>query len=285
MSKRILVTGATGFVGRQILATLASRKVQMTLVARCELKKEALLSVENVILTEDAFSQTRAWWAETLQGIDTVIHAAWFCEPGQYLESPINLDCLKGTITLAQACVDAGVRRFVGIGTCFEYDTEAGYLSVDTPLRPATPYAAAKAAAYLALNQSLSKAGVEFVWCRLFYLHGEGEDPRRLVPYIHQQLQKGEIANLSDGLKVRDYMDVSDAAASIVNIAFGKFIGPVNVCSGVGVTIRQLALRIADTYGRPDLLSFGALNNNIHDPQTLVGILNQNFLGNQKYES
>lgn len=281
MSKRILVTGATGFVGRQILANLASRKVQVTLVVRRELKKEAMLSVENIILTEDVFSQSRAWWEQSLQGIDTVIHAAWFCEPGQYLQSPINLDCLKGTITIAQACVDSGVRRFVGIGTCFEYDTEACYLSVDTPLRPATPYAAAKAAAYLALNQSLSKACVEFVWCRLFYLHGEGEDSRRLVPYIHQQLQKGEIANLTDGLKVRDYMDVSDAAASIVNIACGESTGPVNVCSGVGITIRELALRIADTYGRRDLLNFGARNNNSHDPQTLVGILNQKFLGDQ----
>lgn len=273
MSPRILLTGATGFVGRQILSALATMNVPVTLVVRGELKRVESLPVDRVILTDDAFAQSRSWWVEALQGVDTVIHAAWFAEPGQYIQSPINLDCLKGTITLAQACVDAGVRRFVGTGTCFEYDTDAGYLSVDTPLRPATPYAAAKAATYLALNQSLPKAGVEFVWCRLFYLYGEGEDPRRLVPYIHQQMQQGEYADLTDGLQVRDYLDVRDAAASIVTTACGHYTGPVNVCSGNGITVREMAVRIADTYGRPDLLRFGARRNNIHDPQTIVGIL------------
>jgi dTDP-6-deoxy-L-talose 4-dehydrogenase (NAD+) len=275
MSTRILLTGATGFVGRQILSALVTMNVPVTLVVRGELKRVETRPVDRVILTDDAFAQSRSWWVEALQGVDTVIHAAWFAEPGQYLQSPINLDCLKGTITLAQACADARVRRFVGTGTCFEYDTDAGYLSVDTPLRPATPYAAAKAATYLALNQSLPIAGVEFVWCRLFYLYGEGEDPRRLVPYIHQRLQQGKFADLTDGLQVRDYMDVRDAAASIVATACGNCTGPVNVCSGNGITIRELAVRIADTYGRADLLRFGARSSNIHDPQTVVGILHQ----------
>jgi dTDP-6-deoxy-L-talose 4-dehydrogenase (NAD+) len=182
------------------------------------------------------------------------------------------LDCLKGTITLAEACVDAGIRRFVGIGTCFEYDTDEGYLSVNTPLRPATAYAASKAVTYMILNQILPKAGVEFVWCRLFYLYGEGEDRRRLVPYIHQQLQRGEFADLTDGLQVRDYLDVRDAAESIVAVAYGKYVGPVNICSGKGISIRELALSIADTYGRSDLLRFGVRRNNVHDPQIVVGI-------------
>jgi len=272
MSTRILLTGATGFVGRQILAALAARNALVTAVVRGDSQRLAGLGADTVITTDDAFAQSRSWWAAALEGIDTVIHAAWFAEPGQYLQSPANLDCLKGTITLAQACTDAGVRRFVGTGTCFEYDTRAGHLSVHTPLLPATPYAAAKAAAYLALHQSLGQAGVAFVWCRLFYLYGEGEDPRRLVPYVHQQLRQGQFADLTDGLQVRDYLDVRDAAAGIVDAAYGSQTGAVNICSGTGITIRQLALRIATGYGRPDLLRFGARSNNIHDPATVVGI-------------
>jgi dTDP-6-deoxy-L-talose 4-dehydrogenase (NAD+) len=160
----------------------------------------------------------------------------------------------------------------VGIGTCLEYDTSAGYLSVNTPLRPATPYAAAKAATYFALRQSLEQAGVEFIWCRLFYLYGDGEDPQRVVPYIHQQLQRGQFADLTNGLQVRDYLNVCDASASIVDVAYGSHTGAVNICSGVGITIRELALSIAQGYGRPDLLRFGARSNNIHDPLTIVGI-------------
>ena len=270
MSARILLTGGGGFVGRHILSELSNINSDVTLVVRGEPKQ--IKNVDRTILTNDIFAQSKSWWAEALQGIDTVIHAAWYVEPGLYLQSPINLDCLKGTITLAQACIDAGVRRFVGIGTCFEYDTDAGYLSVETPLRPASAYAAAKAATYLALNQSLPKAGVEFVWCRLFYLYGDGEDPRRLVPYIHQQLQQEKFVELTDGLQVRDYMDVRDAAASIVTAAGGNITGALNICSGKGVTIRELALRIAHTYGHPELLRFGAINTNIHDPLIIVGM-------------
>jgi dTDP-6-deoxy-L-talose 4-dehydrogenase (NAD+) len=272
MTSRILLTGGTGFVGRHILAALAEMNRCVALVVRDKSRLAVNLPVDRLIPTDDAFAESRSWWVDALQDVDMVIHAAWFAEPGQYQQSPINLDCLIGTVTLAQACIDAGVRRFVGLGTCFEYDTDAGYLSVDTPLRPATPYAAAKAATYLALSRSLPEASVEFAWCRLFYLFGEGEDPRRLVPYINQQLQQGEFADLTDGLQVRDYMNVRDAAASIVATASGTSTGPVNVCSGNGITIRELAMRIADTYGRPDLLRFGARSNNLHDPQTVVGI-------------
>jgi dTDP-6-deoxy-L-talose 4-dehydrogenase (NAD+) len=272
MKSRILLTGATGFVGRQILTELLKMNARITLLLRGESNRMSNLAVEKIIFAEDAFGLSRSSWAAVLKDIDIVIHAAWFTEPGNYLESPINLDCLKGTVTMAQSCADAGVRRFVGIGTCFEYDTDAGYLSIDTPLRPTTPYAAAKAATFLTLNQSLPKAGVEFVWCRLFYLYGEGEDSRRLVPYIHHQLQRGEFADLTDGLMVRDYMNVSDAATKIIATAIGSFTGPVNICSGKGITIRDMALSIANIYGRPDLLRFGVRKNNLHDPDTVVGI-------------
>ena len=92
-----------------------------------------------------------------------------------------------------------GVKRFTGIGTCFEYDLAAGALSVHSPLRPLTPYAGAKTAAFMALSQWLPRQGVEFAWCRLFYLYGEGENERRLVPYLRAKLMAGEPAELTSG--------------------------------------------------------------------------------------
>ena len=89
--------------------------------------------------------------------------------------------------------------RFVGIGTCFEYKLSEHVLPTDTPLDPKSPYAASKAALYTALSRWLPKESVEFVWCRLFYLFGEGEDDRRLAPLLHDRLAKGEIVELEDG--------------------------------------------------------------------------------------
>ena len=167
------------------------------------------------------FRESVAWWADACRGVDTVIHVAWYAEPGQYLQSPKNQECLAGTLRLAQGAAQAKVRRFVGIGTCFEYDLGAGYLSVDTALRPSTHYAEAKTAAFTALSRSLPQQGLEFAWCRLFYLYGEGEDPRRLVPYLRARLNAGEPAELSSGNQIRDFLDVRNAGRMIVEAALG----------------------------------------------------------------
>jgi nucleoside-diphosphate-sugar epimerase len=269
----ILMTGATGFVGRQVLRELAERNCKVRLVVRAG-TQDRIANVDAIeaVASADIWSEDAAWWADVCRGVDTVIHVAWYAEPGRYLQSPTNFDCLSGTLRLAQGASRAKVRRFVGIGTCFEYDLGAGMLSVETPLRPTTPYAAAKAAAFLALSQYLPQQGIEFAWCRLFYLYGEGEDERRLVPYLRARLSAGEPAELSSGTQIRDYLDVRDAARMIAESALGAGQGPINICSGEPVMIRALVERIADEYGRRDLLRFGARPDNLTDPPVVVGL-------------
>jgi dTDP-6-deoxy-L-talose 4-dehydrogenase (NAD+) len=275
MSDMILLTGATGFVGRQIHRALAERGRKIRLVVRSQ-TSQRLGAWKNehieIIDTPDLFAESPEWWQQVCAGVDTVIHSAWYVEPGKYQQSSRNIDCLIGTLSLAKGVVAAGVRRFVGIGTCFEYDLSAGALSVETPLRPRSPYAAAKAAAYMTLEPWLSEVGLEFVWCRLFYLYGEGEAEGRLVPYLRARLSAGERAELTSGTQVRDYMDVRDAGQMIAETALGTRQGAINVCSGVPITVRQLAEDIADEYGRRDLLHFGVRPDNPVDPPYVVGI-------------
>lgn len=276
MNKSIIVTGASGFVGRQIMRALAETDFNLVPVVRSG-KEEwgaSLPNVERVISTRDLFSENEEWWLEQCRRVDMVIHAAWYAEPGKYLQSSKNMDCLLGSLNLAVGAVKAGVKRFVGVGTCFEYDHSNGVLSVETPLKPLTPYAAAKAALFLSLSQCSLTQSMEFVWCRLFYLYGEGEDERRLVPYIHKQLQNGEPADLTSGKQIRDFLDVAEAGRKIAAVALGAQTGPVNICSGTPVTVRQLAEQIADKYGRKDLLRFGVRPDNLVDPPCVIGIPN-----------
>jgi len=270
----VLLTGANGFVGRQVLRFLGERGVTVRVVIRKgqQLQPHDATALAQVVETPDLFAENSHWWEKVLAGIHTVIHVAWYAEPGKYLQSSKNIDCLRGTMNLAEGAILAGVRRFVGIGTCFEYDLSAGMLHVETPLCPTTTYAAAKAAAYLTLSQWLPAQGIEFAWCRLFYLYGEGEDARRLVPYLRAKLAAGEPAELTSGNQIRDFLDVRDAARLIVETALGSSQGPINICSGVPVTIRQLAEKIADEYGRRELLRFGARPDNLVDPPCVVGV-------------
>jgi len=274
MTKIILLTGATGFVGHQVLCMLADHQVQIRVVVR-EGSQDKLakgMPLEQVISTQDLFAESADWWANACSEVDTIIHIAWYTEPGKYLQSSKNIDCMIGSLNMAKGALQAGVRRFIGIGTCFEYDLTAGFLSVETPLKPLTPYAAAKAATFTALSQWLPSQGIEFLWCRLFYLYGDGEDSRRLVPYLRSRLVEGKPAELTSGNQIRDYIDVTEAARMIVEEVLGNHQGAVNICSGVPVTVSQLAEKIADEYGRRDLLKFGARPDNLFDPPCVVGI-------------
>ena len=274
MTRRVLLTGGTGFLGRQILAALIEAGVTVRAVLRTgtEERLPARAEIAERVATPDLFAESAEWWAETCREIDLVIHAAWYAEPAHYLQSPRNMDCLEGTLRLARGSVRAGVGRFAGIGTCFEYDLSGGTLSVDTPLRPLTPYAGAKAACFQMLSQWLPAQGVSFAWCRPFYMYGEAEDPRRLVPYLRSRLAAGQIAELTSGKQIRDYLDSRTAGAMITGIALDEAQGAFNICSGVPMTVRQMAERIADEFGRRDLLKFGARPDNVTDPPCVVGV-------------
>ena len=274
MSRITLLTGATGFVGRQVMRALGDKGEKVRLVVRDAVlcQPEKLQGVESVVVTPDLFAEDDVWWGEVCQGVDTIIHVAWYTEPGKYIQSVKNFDCLIGTLQMAKGAASAKVRRFVGVGTCVEYELITDVLSVDTPLKPLTPYAGAKAATFMALSQYLPHQGVEFAWCRLFYLHGEAEDARRLVPYLRTKLAIGKPVKLSSGNQIRDFLDVREAGKLISETALGHLQGPVNICSGIPITVRQLAEQIADEYGRRDLLYFGSRPDNLIDPPCVVGV-------------
>lgn len=270
------ITGATGFVGSQILKELLNSGYRVRVITRNSGRAniEPTSLAKEIVYTKDIFSESRTALREILTGIDVVIHAAWYVVPGKYLNSEENFRCLYGTLNLAQGCADAGVRKFIGIGTCFEYDLNGTLLSVDTHLKPESIYASSKVATYYLLREYFAKMDIEFAWCRLFYLYGEGEPEGRLVSYLNDMLSRGEHAELTSGEQVRDFMDVKLAGKIIADIVRYPKLGPINVCTGKGISIRELAEDIADKYGRRDLLQFGKRRDNIMDPSSVIGIPN-----------
>jgi dTDP-6-deoxy-L-talose 4-dehydrogenase (NAD+) len=270
----VTLTGATGFIGRQIMRALLERGCRVRAIVRdpSVLEEISTSSTVEILETANLFSEQSERLRELLAGSTTLIHAAWYAEPGKYLTSPVNLDCLAGTLNLARAFADVGGKRFVGLGTCAEYDLTAGLLTPDARLAPDSLYANCKASAYQIIGRFLESESVSFVWCRPFYLYGEGEDERRLVPYIRRQLDAGEDVLLTSGEQIRDFIDVEEAGRMIADIALGQLKGALNICSGRPVTVRQLAESIADEYGRRDLLRFGAKEGSPFDPPMVVGV-------------
>lgn len=268
----ILVTGGTGFVGRQVVRHLLDRGFRVTLTARHPAAARQLDSrLQAVRETSDLFSESLESLMRLVEGCDMVIHCAWCTDRADYLSSLLNTDCLESSVRLARASAASGVGRFVGIGTCAEYDHTIGTLATSTPLRPTSLYAASKAAAFLVLSSLLPQLGVKFTWCRLFYLFGEGEHEGRLIPTVRRHLAQGIPVALTEGSQIRDFLDVAEAGRLIAEAAAEGVDGPLNICSEIGLSVRSLVEMVADEYGRRDLLRFGERPLSSFDPPYIVG--------------
>lgn len=272
MKKKILITGASGYIGEHILSSIIKENVDIYSVTRNPQKIKHQEKI-NVVYTNDIFNENADWWESKLKSIDTIIHLAWYAEPGKYLNSLENVSCLEGSIRLAKAAVNAGVRRFIGIGTCFEYDCDRKVLNTDTPLKPTTIYSSTKVALYYTLKELFKISKIEFVWCRIFYLYGGyNEDKRRLVPYIKESIKNNSYIYLSSGNQIRDFMHVRDAASEITAISLSNYCGAINICSGEPITVKQIANRIASEHDALNLLKYGVRQENIVEPPCILGI-------------
>lgn len=275
-NKTVLLTGATGFVGRKILKYLQKNKYKIKIVARDRDIARKLESEDiQVIVTKDLFNEDISWMKNILTGIDTIIHSAWYAEPGKYLDSIKNIQCLNGTLNLGQAAKESNVSKFIGIGTCFEYDFKQKMpLTENSKLNPLSIYAATKVSTFYCLKELFEQTSISFSWCRLFYMFGEGEDERKLYSYLKKRLDQNLEVDLTSGQQVRDFMDVDEVGDKIVKLLKVEHTGPINICSGNPVSVKEFCQKIAIQENKQHLLKFGARKDNAFDPDEVYGIQN-----------
>jgi nucleoside-diphosphate-sugar epimerase len=263
---RIAITGASGFVGARVVRALADTPHDVYAIVRPTSDLGRLSEHPRRQLVEADFCTVPGRLRIAELRPDVCIHCAWTTTPGEYLADESNLDLLAATLELARALADSSRPRFVGVGTCFEYDLNPGYLAESTPLAPTHLYSAAKAATYLTLRQFAIARGISFAWARLFYLYGPTEHPRRLVASVARALLRGEPALATKGEQVRDFLHVDDAGGAIAAVATSDVDGAVNIGSGEPVTVAQIVVRLGELSGRPDLVRLGELAYTPRDP-------------------
>ena len=265
-ARRILVTGASGFLGRHCVTALASAGAQVVALSRNGGAFPDGVEVLGCDLLDPA-SRRHALGAARAE---CLVHFAWHADARDRWRTPANLDWISASLALAQEFAAAGGKRFVFVGSCAEYDWSQPLLSeTDTPLRPATLYGAAKAATGMALAAAADALGIGFAWPRVFFCYGPGEPSGRLVLDLIAGLSRGERVACTDGEQYRDFMHASDIGRAISEIALGDGIGPINVATGAAVAVKQVIGEVARQIGRPELVDLGAIVRSPSDPPLL----------------
>lgn len=252
---RVLVTGITGFIGSHVAEELRNRGYEVLGTVR-QAEKVAIAEYE-LIYCENIFTATEDDLVNITQNVDAVIHCAWYVNHNDYLISPYNIDAAIGTTQLAKASIKSGIKHFIGIGSCFEYDLSSSMpLSNKSPLRPNTVYGHAKVAAYHNLKAIFLPSNIRYNWARLFYVYGDGEPKTKLYSYIKNQIISNEVIKLGPCEIYRDYIHVDLAAKQIVDLISSDNVGDVNICTGTAIKLKDFAMELAKTLNGQHLVEF-----------------------------
>lgn len=267
--KRLLLTGAKGFIGRHCLPLLVAKGYEVHAVSSSESgdsssavewHKVDLLNAQSI---SDLVARVRP---------THLLHLAWTTTPGEYWTSLENVGWVQASLELLQQFAARGGQRAVLSGTCAEYDWSAGYCSeFSTPLRPNTLYGMSKHALQILTDSFSERAGINAAWGRIFFLYGQHEHPERLVSYVIRSILQRDAVLCSHGEQLRDFLYVRDVAAAFVALLESDVRGAVNIASGEALALKDLIYKIADKLQGRELVRLGAVETSPYEPPLLVG--------------
>ncbi|MDI9779733.1 NAD(P)-dependent oxidoreductase [Pseudomonas putida] len=270
----VLVTGASGFVGRHLVAELLARGCRVRALARDVERARSMPWFDQVefvagdLQVADA-GQVASW----VDGVDVLAHLAWPGLPNYkalfHLEQNLMAD-----YRFIKRAVEAGVQQVLVTGTCFEYGMQSGPLDELCPALPANPYGLAKHSLHQFLQALQQHQPFTLQWARLFYLHGEGQNPNSLLAALDRAIDGSETSfDMSAGEQLRDFQPITDAARQLAGLLHCReFSGVVNCASGQPTAVRSLVEQRLRERGAKLQLNLGHYPYPTHEPMAFWAV-------------
>jgi nucleoside-diphosphate-sugar epimerase len=254
--KRVLITGSNGFIGKAVMARLASTNSGMEIhsVGRSgQGNKDSVIHHRADLLNV----ADRKRLLEDVRPTH-LIHLAWTSAPGLYWTDINNIEWLKASLDIARLFAENNGERCIFCGSSAEYDWNANedLLSENSRVAPVSLYGAAKLALSEVISRLFVEMNVSWAWVRLFNPFGPHEHPQRLIPRVCVSLLKNEPLRFDSGQSIRDFLHVDDVADALISILKSPFDGTVNIASGVPVTVKSIIQQIGMHFNKSNLISF-----------------------------
>ncbi len=255
---KIVVTGATGFVGSHLIEQLLLAKHEIIAVSRSFSRFDAMNWKDQVRwIACDIHADPVA--PELFNEIpDILIHLAWTGLPN-YNERFHFEKNLPSDYFFLKSAVESGVGHILVTGTGAEYGLQSGCLAEDFPTFPANAYGIAKDSLrrYMQYLQVSYKFTLQ--WVRLFHMYGPGQNPSSILAQLDRAIDEGaSVFNMSGGEQLRDYLPVEEIARRLAHLADRPDCeGIINCCSGIPVSVRRLVERHIEKRRATILLNLG----------------------------
>tara|TARA_B100000315_G_C14548389_1_gene574441 strand:- start:605 stop:1453 length:849 start_codon:yes stop_codon:yes gene_type:complete len=270
---KILVTGATGFVGQHVVRRLISKKHQVIAVARDEEKAQKFDWYDQVkFISYDIHQAKQNLNLKNWENPKTVMHLAWTGLP-DYKSIHHVTENLPGDLQFLHKIVEQGIEQVLVTGTCFEYGQQNGSLSEDKPTMPNNPYALAKDTLRRSLEFIKQDLPFRLQWVRLFYMYGTGQNPNSLLAQLDRAIKEGkDIFEMSGGEQLRDYLPIEEVARKLVDIVENQeWQGIVNCCNSKPISVRSLVESYLERKGAKMKLDIGYYPYPDYEPMAFWG--------------
>jgi len=269
---KILVTGASGFIGNYLVSELLKKNLYVITTGIEPKEKICNEWLQKVTYIQADLNKNRTDWFSIFGEPEMIIHLSWQGLPNykELFHFEINL---PHNYYFLKNMIENGCKKVVVIGTCFEYGMQSGALKEDLETKPNNPYGLAKDTLRKYLEQLQKQVDFNLKWLRLFYMYGIGQNPNSIISQLETALEKGEeVFNMSGGDQLRDYLPVEQVAEYIVKISFqDKINGIINCCSGEPISIKELVENYLKEKNKSIGLNFGYYPYPDYEPMAFWG--------------
>lgn len=264
--KRVLVTGANGYIGTHVVRELLAKGCE---VVACDLRFDNLPQ-QVQCLSADIFDPDLDVYSMAGQP-DCVIHLAW--RNGFRHNADSHMADMPLHIRFLSTMINAGIKSISVMGSMHEVGYWEGAITADSPTNPLSFYGIAKNALRQAMELMVKGKDVAFHWLRGYYIYGDDTKSSSVLGKLLEAAKAGkETFPFTSGKNLYDYISVQELARQIVAASLqSKFTGVINCCSGKPVSLGNMAERFIRENGLNIRLDYGAFPDRPYDSPGVWG--------------